>query len=266
MFVVYAARGEAARLVRAAMPPGPCVVVPTWAELEAAAMRASCLVVCAVGGGAPATVEAASTLRGGHPEVPLVVVVERDHEVLRHCIGLDIDAVAWIADVERSLPAAMREATMRRLPELVTRRFAHETRPSRTALVLVRVLLHAPHASLDAVAGTMGIHRTTLHRRWREHFRGLTPSDCQRLGVVARACGLRLAGRSWRDAASELGLDLRTLRTSCQRLSGMRPMDLAQHEWPGLADRLAAPLTRHYSAPRAQEAPVRRPHRGRRAG
>ena len=225
MIVVYEASGDRVARLADAFLPHRLHVARDWREFERLAPSAVCSVVALEWlheGEGPALLR-----RFGrrYPCHPVILVTRGCMDNARHLHHVMVEEVLWLADVERTLPAALRRIGATGPQQALASLLAgarHLPRSLREALGHA-CLAPRPVYSVADLAAAVHCDRTTLCLQWRKAVGPAAPLrlvDFLGLLLLVHASRRRLAGRKWQEVAGELDVHEHTLRRLSTRLVG----------------------------------------------
>lgn len=236
--VVYCTQQDLLRKLDAALAGVGPRVTTEWPAFRAAFATSECGIVTVPWiRQLPGLSACLSVLNAERPFTPVILVTNAHAEHLRHLSRAKIEEVVWVGELEHRLPQVVTrlqaEAPLARLAAAFesTRGAPPLLRRAFTVACRHEVALH----SLTDVARVVGCHRGTLWYHWRRTLKDDTSVRMEDLLdwiLLCRAKARKQQGRSWSQAASELGVHDHTLRRISLRLL-RRGLD------PSLRDSLA---------------------------
>lgn len=185
-------------------------------------------------------VNALARLGREYPLVPLILVVDRDVDVVRSTSRVRISHIVWSEEVSSgSLASLIRVG----LEEVGFAEMIHEIRHAALPPLLKRALLlvlgasRTPFHQVKDVAEELGCSPITLSHELHDAVNGAF-TFTQFLGAVQllRARELRRT-MSWKPAAAEIGYSARALRTKAKRSFGMTLREMREIELSSLFER-----------------------------
>lgn len=225
--VVHVIRESDVRWIRSWLRR-PAMFLADWDAFVRAGRHGRCGATLSTGASARATacLQDWSFL---HPGKPLIVAATRPRS--------GVDSIAGrekLIRVPRSrLPRALETALARGDVGSGSGgpvRTAVEEVDDLVAEVFRRVTRPPPLSSVTALASELGVHRSTLARRWRRAGREDRLPGLKSLldrGLLAQACRPRAEGRTWSGVADHLGVSPRTLHRIVSRSTGRSPRRIA---------------------------------------
>jgi len=182
--------------------------------------------------------------------MPLILVTDREPEVLRRLSDVKASAVVWFADLQTELPLEI-EAARGSVPLLrLAEQAAEATLPPslRTALPYsLRAATDRPVRSVKELTAAVRYSPITLSKAFSDWQGGRTTlSQYLEALVILRARQLRSSGMNWKSVSPRLGLARETLQRKSKRWPGCTLVQLEKVP----PDRLLTALVEQFLQPR----------------